>query len=173
MDGIVYFKDFTVPRRDWHWWRLICETKRGSLYYLHTSGRVFVRYKNGKERELKPYLHKGKAAVKIEGKIYYIKHLVAAEVFSNYKKGMPVIVNDGNQFNCDAYNISIYTKRELGKLTGGNSRNIKVIINGITYKSIRQASKVYFVSHQTISNKLKNKYKNTVIDHLIIKGCAP
>lgn len=165
----VYFKKFKVKNRNWHWWRLITETKNGALYYLHTSGKVFVRYKNGVEKELKGYIKRNDLYLKINGKEQKMKNLVASEVFINYKKGMNVILNDGDPRNCDVYNLSVYTKQQLGKLTGGkNSRKISIVINGVVYPSIRKAAKANFVSYQTLSDFLNKRYKTSVISHLDI-----
>ena len=164
-----YFSQFKLPKRNWHWWHLIKETNSGKLYYIHTSGHVAVRYKNGKEKLLTSYFHKKYAMVKIQDKAYKLKNLVAMEVFPQYRKGMNVINIDGNPLNCDFYNLKLISKSELGKLTGGLSRSQEIQIGKASFPSVRQASKSLFVSHQTLLDFLKTGKSKTIDLNLKIK----
>lgn len=162
---LLYFRQFKFPHRPEHFLHLIHETKDGKLYYIHTSGVLAVKYKNGKERLIKGTLNnRGHMVVKIEGKTYKLKNLVAAETINGYKPGMPIVMKDGNPRNCDCYNLKMLTPKQLGVKTGGTTKkSIKVSINGKIYNSIRQAAKSIYVSPQTLSDYLHTG-KSKVID---------
>lgn len=163
----LYFKEFKLPRRKNHFWHLIYESPKGKLYYIHTSGNVGVVYKNGQERLLKGYLRKNKdLVVKIGNKPVKIKNLVAKEIFENYTEGIDCIkLLDGNPRNCDCYNMKIFTKQELGMRTGSlHNKGKKIMIDGVTYPSIRKAAKANFVSYQTLLDKVSRKRKKSVLD---------
>lgn len=162
---LIYFRQFKLPHRSEHFFHLIHETKEGKLYFIHTSGVLAVKYKNGKERLIKGTLNnRGHLVVKIEGKTYKIKNLVAAETINGYKAGMSVIMKDGNPTNCDCYNLKVLTPKQLGTATGGlTNKSQKVMINGKIYNSIRQAALSIYVSPQSLSEYLRTG-KSSIID---------
>lgn len=161
----VLFTKIKVPNRPEHFWHRIATSLSGKEYYVHTSGIVAVRYKNGKERLLSTYVkHNKDLVVKIINKEYKVKNLVAAEVFSKYRKGVNVIFKDGNFRNCDCYNLQIISKKLLGQRTGILAgRNTKIKINNEVYPSIRAAAKALYVSYQTLIDYL-NTGRSSVID---------
>ena len=168
----IYFDQFKLPHRKNHFWHLIHTSKTGKLYYIHTSGVVGVVHKNGKETLLKGCLHHNKdLVVKIDSKTVKVKNLVAKEIFSNYIEGEhSVVLLDGNPRNCDCYNMAIFTKKQLGELTGFNAgKNQKIKIDGVVYQSIRQAAKANFVSYQTVIDYLSGKYKKSILADKKIK----
>lgn len=174
MSGSLYFKDIKLPHRANHYFHLIHESKLGKLYYIHTSGVVCVRYKNGKERKLEGFVKDDDLYVKIENKAVKVKSLVAREMCPKYNSQQySVVLKDGNPKNCDWYNIEIFTKQELGKKTGILAgKNKKVSINGKVYESVRVAAKELFVSYQTLLDYLSGKVNKSVIPKNIkIKYC--
>lgn len=169
MDKANYFKphfsEFHLPQRKHHFFCLIKEMPTGKRYYLHTSGVVLVKYKNGKERRLTGYISKGNLYVKIGTTATKVKNLVAKECFQKYKPGShSVTIKDGDPSNCDCYNLQIYTPRQLGKKTGILAkRNFPVLVNDVQYESVRSAAKALFVSYQTLNDYLSGKSKNSVL----------
>ncbi|MBR2385690.1 hypothetical protein IKA92_07385 [bacterium] len=160
----VVFTQIKVPKRPEHFWHRIAISPSGREYYVHTSGIVAVKYKNGKEKVLSAFERDGDLFVKIINKDYKVKHLVAAEVFSKYRKGTNVIFKDGNFRNCDCYNLQIISKKLLGQRTGILAgRNTKIRINNEVYPSIRAAAKALYVSYQTLIDYL-NTGRSSVID---------
>ena len=74
MSGSLYFKDIKLPHRANHYFHLIHESKLGKLYYIHTSGVVCVRYKNGKERKLEGFIKDDDLYVKIDSNVKSIEN---------------------------------------------------------------------------------------------------
>lgn len=96
-------------------------------------------------------------------KAYKLKHLVAEKVFKNYHKGVSIVLKDKDPYNCDCYNLKLYSKDVLGKLTGSLAkRSHPIKINDDLFPSVRSAAKSLFVSYQTLLDYLKTG-KSTVI----------
>lgn len=172
MKNELYFSQFKLPKRANHFWHLIHESQNGRLYYIHTSGVVGVVYKNGKEKLLKGTLHHNKdLIVKIGYKQFKMKNLVAREIFEDYIEGEhSVVLIDGNPRNCDCYNMRIYTKQELGELTGILAkRKQQTTVNGVVYPSVRQAAKDLYVSYQTVLDYVNKKSKKSILENQKIK----
>lgn len=145
------------------------------------EGKIFV-YKIGddgtvikcskklyRESKSTPYAKRGKMAVKINRKEYILKHLVAKAFIDGYKKGLSVTHKDGNFKNCAVDNLVVFTKEELGKLTGGDSKRKPVIANGNEYYSVRDCAKSLNCSYQTLLDYLSGKVKNSVLSGVDVK----
>ena len=171
MSGDLYFSQFKMPRRGYHWFHLIAETKT-KLYYVHTSGKVLVRYANGKEKILTAYIkHNKYYVVKLLNKEVLVKHLVAKEIFPYFNSAIHSVVNvDGDITNCDCYNLRVYTKEELGQMTGGKTNRCrKVAVGNKVYSSVRAAAKELYVSYQTMLDYLNGKNSKVIDKNLKIK----
>ena len=116
------------------------------------------------ESKVTPYLKRGKATVKINGKEHTVKNLVAAHFLDGYTKGAYVEVVGADPFDCAVWNLRLYTKKEHGHRTGGNNRRSqRVIANGIEYRSIRQCAKALNASYQTVLDYLNGRAKHSVL----------
>lgn len=140
------------------------------VYKIGNDGTVIKCSKKlYRESTSTPYIKDGKMAVKINGKEYYVKHLVAKAFIDGYKKGAPIIHKDGNPKNCSIDNLMLITKTELGRITGGDSRRKAVIVNGTEYYSVRECAKHLYCSYQTVLDYLAGKVKSSVLDGMEIK----
>lgn len=170
----IYFKDIKVPSGNEYFWEKVLTNEYGKTWYIHTSGTVAVKYKYGKEKQLKPFINKKDLRVKIAGRDYKVKNLVAAAVYQNYKKGMSVICKDRNQANCDYNNLFVISNRQLGRMTGHMSKSKKVVIvmsdgSFEFYRSVREVAKALYVSYQTVLNYIGGNVVNSVLSGYIIK----
>jgi hypothetical protein len=182
----LFFKSIKVPSgKNYYWMPIAAENKGGRScgyrYYIHTSGAVAVRYANGKERKLTPYLRRSARGnqkrgskkkeiltVKIFGKENAIKHLVAAALTKKYTKGSNVVCKDGNEANCDYKNLVLIGKRTLGRETGFLSKSKKVLVtfpddSRQIFRSVRECAKALFCSYQTVSDYINGKSKKSVL----------
>lgn len=106
----IYFKNFKLPRGGCYWWHLVL-TAHGHAYYVHTSGKVAVRYSTGVVRMLKERMVKGLKCVKIFNRNVSVKNLVAREKLVRFNSKIHIAVcKDGNENNCDIKNIEIFLK---------------------------------------------------------------
>lgn len=166
----IYFKDIKVPKGGEYFWIKLLKNNAGKEYFLHTSGIVGVRYKNGKERMLKSWLNSnGDAMVRVSTKQYKLKNLVAKAVFLYYKKGLAVLHKDRNAMNCDYKNLIVTTPSKLGKATGhlaNKSMPVKAFIGGewCRFRSVRQGAKALGWSYQTLLDYLNGKHKNAFLE---------
>ena len=142
-------------------------------YYIGNNGYVFRRSKiTLVEYPVSVYLAKKKhASVKINGKSYKLKNLVAEHFLREYYPGCYVECIDGDPFNCREANLRVYSQNEHGRLTGWRSSAQKVIVDGKEYRSIRQAASANYVSYQTLSDYIYGNYKTSVLDGKNISLC--
>lgn len=145
----------------------ICKGKIYSYSVCEDGTIIKTSLKRYKESNVKPYLKDGKATVKINGKEYILKHLVAKH-FKKRHDDDNVINIDGNPFNCSVDNLKVISKRDLGFQTGYMSRSREVIANGIKYRSVRECAKALFVSYQTLFDYLSGKVRHSVLQGLDI-----
>ena len=136
-------------------------------YFVGENGLVFKRaHKTLVETLVTPYLKKGHATLKINGKEYTLKNLVAKHyLYRKWKPNTYVECVDGDPFNCCEDNLRLYSKSEHGKRTAPQIKAIPVVVNGVYYNSVRSAAKSLFVSYQTLLDYLAiNKIKHSVLE---------
>jgi hypothetical protein len=114
------------------------------------------------ESEVKPYFRRGNVWVKINGKEYLLKRLVA-EHFLGLEPDERVRIVDGNHFNCSVENLEVLHMTELGERTGHLARSRKVKINGVEYRSVRECAKALHCSYQTLLDYMNGKIKHSVL----------
>jgi hypothetical protein len=162
------------PDRDGLQWSRICS---GIIYdyAVCEDGRVIKCSRvHSVESAVKPYLHRGAATVRVNGKMFTLKNLVARHFIRGYHAGAPVECIDGNPFNCRVKNLRVYTMREHGQRTGGrNSRARKVVANGVEYRSVRECAKALFVSYQTVLDYIDGSVKRSVLQGVEIETSEP
>jgi len=158
---------------DLDWFTFPTTKKNNCLYSVCEDGTIISTTKiNYVERKITPYNNDGRACVKINEKECCVKNLVALAFIEGYKKGMNVVLQDKNMWNCSLDNLIVVTKQNLGKATGFLSkRNRKVVaINKITnqqiaYLSIRQCAKAMFCSYQTILDYMNGIVKDSILSN--------
>lgn len=144
--------------------RTFAEGKR-FLYSVSQYGRFIRTLKSTyKEEDVVVYLNKYRACVKINGKTYTAKHIVAEQFCPEYQKGMAVVCVDGNALNISLNNLRLFTRQELGKATGHKSTSKPIMFDGKRYRSVREAAKNEYVSYQTIHNYINGRYKRNVLE---------
>jgi len=147
----------------------ICKGKRFSYSICEDGTVIKTSRKHFIESKVTPYLKSGMAAVKINGKEYTLKNLVARHFIPGHRKGDYVEVIDGNPFNCKRENLRSYSKQEHGQRTGHRSRSHKVIVNGVEYRSIRACAKALHCSYQTVLDYLSGGIKHSVLHGVTIE----
>ena len=148
---------------------------RARTYSVDTFGRFYIKWKkSGKKREIFPYIKKKTKtdkkylAVKIDGKEYIAKNLIAAVFIRSYKKNDIVICNDGDFRNIRLDNLNIVQKKEYckGRTTSKNAKVGLFENNELvqSYPSTRKAGSALFLSRQTICDYCNNKVKKPIYD---------
>jgi hypothetical protein len=148
---------------------------RARTYSVDTLGRFYIKWKkSGKKREIFPYIKKKTntdkkyLAVKIDGKEYIAKNLIAAVFIRSYKKNDIVICNDGDFRNIRLDNLNIVQKKEYckGRTTSKNAKVGLFENNELvqSYPSTRKAGSALFLSRQTICDYCNNKVKKPIYD---------
>lgn len=148
---------------------------RARTYSVDTFGRFYIKWKkSGKKREIFPYIKKKTntdkkyLALKIDGKEYVAKNLIAAVFIRSYKKNDIVICNDGDFRNIRLDNLNIVQKKEYykGRTTSKNAKVGLFENNELvqSYPSTRKAGSALFLSRQTIYDYCNNKVKKPIYD---------
>ncbi len=148
-------------------------------YCAYDNGLITRTWKKSlKEDIVKAYIKKTTsnqyACVKVDGKEITVKHLMAKYFLYGYKKGMPVVCIDKNEYNCHPDNLELFTNRELGKETGRLAKsNHKIRVTApdgkcLEYFSVRECAKALYCSYQTILDYMNNKTKNSILQDYII-----
>lgn len=148
---------------------------RARTYSVDTFGRFYIKWKkSGKKREIFPYIKKKTntdkkyLALKIDGKEYVAKNLIAAVFIRSYKKNDIVICNDGDFRNIRLDNLNIVQKKEYckGRTTSKNAKVGLFENNELvqSYPSTRKAGSALFLSRQTICDYCNNKVKKPIYD---------
>lgn len=148
---------------------------RARTYSVDTFGRFYIKWKkSGKKREIFPYIKKKTntdkkyLALKIDGKEYVAKNLIAAVFIRSYKKNDNVICNDGDFRNIRLDNLNIVQKNEYykGRTTSKNAKVGLFENNELvqSYPSTRKAGSALFLSRQTICDYCNNKVKKPIYD---------
>lgn len=134
------------------------------LYTASSSGRFLRMLKSTyKEESVAVYLRRGKAFVKINGKEYLAKRIVAKCFFPEFRESLSVVCKDGNELNLSLNNLRLISPYDLGKETGAKSKSQPIIFDGKRYGSVREAARCEYVSYQTILDYLNGKSKNGVL----------
>jgi hypothetical protein len=134
-------------------------------YYVGSNGEVWRRVRStGANHKVAVYLKTGHASVKVNGREYTVKNLVARYHIRGHRYGDYVECVDGNPLNCKARNLRIYTKKEHGRRTGYlHGRAQQVNVDGAEYPSIRQAAKAMYCSYQTLLDYISGASKVSVL----------
>ena len=143
----------------------------GKIYDYSVSdlGRVIrTTKKTCNQINVKAYLYKKNLCVKICNKTCLVKKLVAQKHSKKYKEGMSISFADGNSLNCKAKNLVFFTKKDLGSLTGSESRSQAVICNGELFRSKCECAKHLFCSYQTLNDYVNGKVKNSILNGMDI-----
>lgn len=117
--------------------------------------------KSGKRTTMRPSVKNGENVIKLSDTTgrrqwYKVSHIMAVTFIPGYKKGDNVFHIDGVKTNNEFSNLRIMTKKDLGKITGGNSRRktvVKLTPSGEAvafYSSAREAGRKNYMSYQTI-----------------------
>ncbi|MCL2531573.1 MAG: hypothetical protein FWE40_05400 [Oscillospiraceae bacterium] len=139
-------------------------TGRVYIYTVREDGKAIkTSRKRYVESRVTPYLKRGHAVVKINGKEFTLKNLVAAKFHKDYFAGAYVEVIDGNPFNCRVQNLRIYSQSEHGKRTGYRSGSQPVVVDGVKYRSVRAAAKALHCSYQTLLDYINGDAKHSVL----------
>lgn len=157
---------------------LVAESDK-KKYYASNKGYILsVNKKTYSEKKLKNYLKSKRKnppyVVKIDGKEYLVKHLIAKAFLRNYKgNGSCILHKDGNKKNCSADNLIIVPKKQINKITGAMSKSHAVTVCDLhgteqNYSSIRKAAAALHVSYQTLLDYMKGKYSCSVLDGYVI-----
>ncbi len=158
---------------------LVAESDR-QKYYASSNGYILsVNKKTYSEKKLKNYLKTKRKnppyVVKIDGREYLVKHLIAKAFLYGYKKNNCCVLHkDGNKKNCAVSNLIVVPKRQVARITGPMARSSAVTVcNGqgerANYSSIRKAATALNVSHQTLIDYIKGTYSRSVLDGYVIK----
>lgn len=147
----------------------ICNGERYTYSVREDGAVIKCSRKRAIETFAKPFLKKGCAVVKINHREYSLKQLVAQHFMKDYRKGDCIETIDGDPFNCCIENLRAYTKRESGKRTGHRSRSHGVIVDGVDYRSVREAARALHVSYQTVLDYLGGSVKRSVLQGMNIE----
>lgn len=125
---------------------LVAESDK-QKYYASSNGYILsVNKKTYSEKKLKNYLKTKRKnppyVVKIDGREYLVKHLIAKAVLYGYKENNCCVLHkDGNKKNCAVSNLIIVPKRQVARITGPMARssavtvyNGQVVVVDDTYK---------------------------------------
>lgn len=144
-------------------------------YYACSDGYILrVTRSTMDERRVSTYIKHGKyATVKINGKEYTLKKIIAENFCKEYKPGLSITHKDTDVLNCKASNLVFYSKTELGRRTGAVAKHKTVLVtepNGKKYLcySVRDAAKHLNCSYQTVLDYISGKYKKSVLDGVVI-----
>lgn len=119
------------------------EAARFDMYLVYDNGTVFSLISN---RRLTPRLYNDCLTVKINKKHMPVKRLVAEKFLPNPHDYPVVRCIDGDQSNVDLENL------EWAK---GPRRGIPVEIDGVAYKSIKEAAAATGMSYNKLKEVLK------------------
>ena len=149
-------------------------------YYACSDGYVLsVSKKDYSEQKLKGSRKKKSYGyvllVKINGKEYCVKHLIAKAFIKKYKENESVIFhkNENNE-DCSVDNLLIIPKNDVAAITGAMAKQMPITVtypDGKTEKfnSARSAAKALYCSRQTLIDYMKGTFKSSVLDGIKIK----
>jgi len=153
-------------------WSLVDSNKKYD-YYVGNNGTCFRRdIVTLVEYPVPVYLKKGIfAIVWINKRVYTLKNLVAKHFMRGYCPGYTVKCIDGNPLNCREKNLHIYSQKENGEMYGWLGSSQKVSVDGIEYRSMRQAASANFVDRHTLQDYISGKYQHSLLDGKDITLC--
>lgn len=143
-------------------------TKDKIIYKVSDYGRFKRKYKNGKEKLLRPFIHKNHnkfLVIKLFGKEKSV-HSIVADMFLEVPKDKLKYHLDGDIYNNRATNIGFCTRKELGLKFASLSKSIPVIkLDPITleeldyYENETVAGKNNFICKEAIRQAVNGKQK--------------
>lgn len=146
-------------------WRCVPGSTRG--YEVSSMGETRRRYKNGKVRTIRPFLRVPKRGSKrmtikvdLDGiyREYLLTHVILRSFGIPIKEGYSAYLKNGMHTDTSLGNMSILSKKDLGKLTGHQScsRPVRKINESgevvAFYRSAREAARLNFMSPQTVND---------------------
>lgn len=138
-------------------------------YQINYFGKIRRALKNGRYKELHPYLKKsnGRRVVKLNCKEMVVMKLMQFTFMGKLKEGYVTYHKNGILTDDVLSNIGVIRREELGRLTG--TRNdcqipvVKIDSSGEIvefYKSVREAGRKNHMSYQTILDRINGKVKS-------------
>lgn len=159
-------------------YELIQESKY-KKYYACSDGYILsVNKKDYSEQKLKGYLKKKKTGyvllVKINGKEYCVKHLIAKAFIKEYK-GLEsnVLHKNGKYDDCRVDNLLVVPKSQVAAVTGARANQIPITVTypdgkSENFNSVRSAAKALYCSYQTVLDYMNGTFKSSVLDGIKI-----
>lgn len=143
-------------------------------YQVNTEGEVRRMYQSGKTRLMTPYRKKMSGSQRLvvkltkdeKSKEVILMQIVASTFLGQCPKGYVPYHKNGMQSENHIQNIGYISRRELGRLTGAQSKRkgvAKINSNGEIvefYSSAREAGRKNFISRQTVTDRCNGKCKS-------------
>lgn len=143
-------------------------------YQCDREGNVRRVYQSGKTRLMTPYHKKMRGSQRLvvkltingKSKAEILLQIVAKTFLGECPDGCVPYHKNGCQYDNYVNNIAYISNKELGKLTGANSRRkpvAKIDSNGEVvevYSSARTAAKANYMSYQTVIDRCNGKVKS-------------
>lgn len=138
-------------------------------YKINYFGNIRRTLKNGKYKELHPYIKSsnGRRVVKLNCKEIVVMKLMQITFIGELKEGYVTYHKNGILTDDALNNIGITTRSELGKMTGTWNDSefsiVKIDSNGEIvdfYKSAREAGRKNHMSYQTILDRINGRVKS-------------
>lgn len=141
----------------------------GGKYQINYYGHVRRALKNGRYKELHPYIKSsnGRRVVKLNCKERTVMSLMRDTFIGELPQGYVLYHKNGLLTDDTLSNIGMATRSELGKLTGTwNECEMTVVkVNSYGeivdfYKSAREAGRKNYMSYQSILDRINGKVKS-------------
>ena len=143
-------------------------------YQADTEGNIRRVYKSGKTRIMTPYHKKMSGSQRLvvkltrdgKSKEEILVQIMAKTFLGNPPQGCVPYHKNGCQSDNYIQNIDYISRKDLGKLTGGNSRRqpvAKIDSSGQiveVYSSARECGRKNFMSYQTVIDRCNGKCKS-------------
>lgn len=143
-------------------------------YCIDIHGNVYRKRKKGLVK-LTPYLKNGVYCVGlVDGggrkKLHTLNTLMKTNYFHCDSPDFGMYHKNGLEADCSYWNLRLVHKKELGKLTGGQSRSQSVLMLDEStgeiisiYPSARKAASHNYCSYQTIIDRCNGKVRKSLI----------
>ncbi|HIW31268.1 MAG TPA: NUMOD4 motif-containing HNH endonuclease [Candidatus Paenibacillus intestinavium] len=142
------------------------------LYEINNRGDIRRLWKNAKKTLLKPALKRCGYTIRLLDSSGIRRELRVHKLMQHTfmrtpKLGEVLYHKNGNKLDNWINNLAYITRQELGKMTGGQSRQsvLKIDTSGEVveiYRSARAAGKENFMSYQTIIDRCNGKVKKKI-----------
>lgn len=141
----------------------------GGKYQINYYGHVRRALKNGRYKELHPYIKSsnGRRVVKLNCKERTVMSLMGDTFIGELPEGYVLYHKNGLLTDDTLSNIGMTTRSELGKLTGTWNESemtvVKINSDGEIvdfYKSAREAGRKNYISYQSILDRINGKIKS-------------